>query len=184
MKIKSVCCSSVLVTGLLHCDALVVRFLPGLQTQPELFNHFSDCCSTTFGGKLTFQLLSERWAVQHLSRSNTTIHHSCNWQTFRDMWPQFSDEGGALVSETPSGGPPVSHVQHREGPGRRVREQEGVWREQGELASGWILERPGQLERVCDLRYVCRQPTCGMMFALLLSPTFCTEPKSGHPVSG
>lgn len=156
----------------------------GLQTQPELFNHFSDRCSTTFGGKLTFQLLSERWAVQHLSRSNATIHHSCNWQTSRDMWPQFSDEGGALVSETPTGGPPVSHVQHREGPGRRVREQEGVWREQGELASGWILERPGQLERVRDLRYVCRQPTCAMMFALLLSPTFCTEPKSGHPVSG
>lgn len=31
---------------------------------------------------------------------------------------------------------------------------------------------------------MCRQPTCGMMFASLLSPMFCTEPKSGHPVSG
>lgn len=62
----------------------------------------------------------------------------------RDL--QFPGQGRPLVPQAPAGRPSVPCLQLGEGGRRRVREQEGVGREQGELAPGRVPERPGQLE--------------------------------------
>lgn len=83
----------------------------------------------------------------------------CNLSRHFLLGFKLPNEGSAFITQTPTRWPPLPHPQYREGARWRAGGQEAIWWEQGKPASGWVLEWPGQLERVCDLWYVSSPQT-------------------------